>query len=140
MLTAMLVTLALGQGSAPPTLTPEDVVRNRALEKYEGKRVVFRGWIHAIRPDESPKDSVYEVRALFYDQAAASRDLAPSRVASVAVRFARDMPRLREQFKRARKSGEKLRVVVEGKVVRHASGWRLEAATLRGGKNGRRGD
>lgn len=138
MLAALLCSLTLGRGPALPTLTPEDVARNRALEKYEGKRVLFAGWLHAVRPDERPKDSVYEVQAVFYDQAAASRDLAPSRVVSVAVCFARDVPRLRDRFKEAQQTGERLRLVVEGKVVRHPAGWRLERAILKDGENGRR--
>src|SRR5258707_15317459 len=98
MLAALLFSLTLAQGSGPPTLTPEDVARDRAVSKYEGKRVSFRGWLGAVRPDESRKGHVYEVRATFYDQAAEAKDRSPNREVRIAVCFARDKARLRGQF------------------------------------------
>jgi hypothetical protein len=101
------------------------------VQKYEGKRVIFRGWLAAVRTDEDQKGHVYEVRAAFYDQAAAAKDQSPNREVRVFVSFARDMARLRSQFRRAQQNSQKLLVVVEGKVVRRSAGWRLEQATLK---------
>lgn len=129
MFTPLLISLTLAQGTATPTLTPEEVGRGTALEKYEGKRVGFRGRLAAVRGDK--KEYVYEVRATFYDQGAASRDQSPTREVSVAVCFARDLPRLRANLKSAERAGENLLIVVEGKVVRRTEGWRLEEAALK---------
>jgi hypothetical protein len=131
MLATLLFSLTLAQGSGLPTLTPEDVARDRVVAKYEDKRVIFRGWLAAVRPDEGQKGHVFEVRASFYDQAAAGKDLSPHREVRVFVCFARDTARLHGQFRRAQEKSQKLFVLVEGKVVRRSSGWRLEKAVLK---------
>jgi len=131
MLASILVSLTLVPGAVPPTLPPEEVARGTVLEKYEGKRVVFRGRLTAVHHDEKKKEYVHDVRATFYDKGAAARDQSPTAEVLVKVCFVRDLPRLRGQFTSAERAGENLLLVVEGKVVRLAEGWRLEKATLK---------
>jgi hypothetical protein len=133
MLTSLLMfslTLTLGQSAAPPTLTPEDIFKGRVVEKYAGQRVVFRGWLSAVRRDEKQKIYVYEVRAAYYDAAAAGRDQSPNREVVAAVTFGKDVPLLRSQFRRAQQAGVRLSIGVEATVVKHTLTWRLEEATL----------
>lgn len=107
----------------PPTLTPEDIYKSRVVEKYTGRRVLFRGRLNDIRRNEKEKVYVHEVKATYRDQKSAFEVSAP-------VCFARDQVRLRNQFKRARQNGERILVVVEGTVVKYPLGWRLEEAKL----------
>jgi hypothetical protein len=132
MLTTLLFSLTLGPSAAPPTLTPEDIFKGRVVEKYAGQRVRFSGWLSAVNRDEKRKIYIYEVRTPYYDAAAAGRDQSPYREVVAAVIFARDVPLLRSQFRRAQRAGEKLSVTVEATVVKHTLTWRLEEATLAG--------
>src|SRR5262249_22834675 len=138
MLTVAVLSLALGQASAP-TLTPEDVARGRAVEKYGGQRVVFRGWLHVIRQDEKRKFYVHAVKAVCEGRGPAARVHAPYREVVVSVCFAQDLAARREQHRRALRAGERITVAVEGKVVQYPLGWRLEEARLLSAVQGPRG-
>lgn len=131
MLTAMLLSLTLAP-ARPPTLTPEDIYKDRVVEKYSGQRVAFRGWLATVVRDGKRKLYLYEIKAIYHDAAAAGRDQSPRREVTATVIFAEDAVRLRNRFKRAEREGERLAVTVEAKVVKHPLGWRLEEARLTG--------
>jgi len=122
--TIVLCSLALGQAPPPPTLTPEDLYKSRVVTKYAGQRVRFRGWLRDIHHNEKQKVFIHDVQTTYQPPQGESRTV------SAGVCFARDLVGLRNQFQRAERNGERLLVLVEGKVVKYPVGWRLEEAKL----------